>query len=260
MGTYSTGIVLINYFNDEEVISFIRKFLLPQTQKNIQIYVLNNGSRNGALKIFCLNEPDIQFEDPGKNLGYIGGFLHVFHKLEGRIPDLLVLSNTDIEIDSTLFESISALDLQEDEVMIGPSVISSRSGKQQNPFYENRISTQKLRMLNVAFSSYFLYALYQTLGILKAAVKGASTNPDSGNRHFIEKYYSELREAPFLFGEEIQFAEVAYRHNLKTVYCPSLKVKHHEHATTKLFKSSKNLTLLRDSIAFRLKKRLEEEA
>jgi hypothetical protein len=157
--------------------------------------------------------------------------------------------------------------------MIGPSVVSSRTGHQQNPFYENRITTSKLRMLNAVFSNYISYAAYQVLGILKAAGKGqASKSNQESQRHvyaihgsfmvfktsFLEKYFAELEDAPFLFGEEIQFAEVALKHNLKTLYCPQLRVKHLEHATTKLFKSRKMLKLLKDSIAFRLKKREEE--
>jgi len=271
----SIGIVLINYFNDEEVISFIRKYLLGQTEGGIQICVLNNGSNNGLLKVFCESETSIQYEDPGKNLGYIGGFLHVFKMMKGQKPDLLILSNTDIEIDASLFESIGNIDIQQDEVMVGPTVISSRTGNNQNPFYEHRISTAKLKRLNLFFSFYLTYASYQLMGIMKAILKGSAGKSNRENkRHvyaihgsfmifktsFIEKYFTELKGAPFLFGEEIQFAEVAERHQLKTVYDPSLKVKHHEHATTKLFKSRKMLKLLKDSIAFRLKKREEEGA
>jgi len=269
---HSIGIVLINYFNDEEVISFISKYLLGQAEKNTRVFVLNNGSDNGSLKKFCERESSIQYEDPGKNLGYIGGFLHVLKMIKGQKPGLLILSNTDIEIEPTLFESLGKFNLQEDEVMIGPSIISSRTGKQQNPFYEQRISTAKLRILNLAFSSYLSYSLYQVLGIMKAVFNGATGNNNQDQRHvyaihgsfmvfktsFLEKYFSELVDAPFLFGEEIQFAEVAFKHGLKTLYCPSFKVKHHEHATTKLFKSEKNLKFLKDSIAFRLKKREEE--
>jgi GT2 family glycosyltransferase len=103
--TNSTGIVLINYFNDEEVISFIENYLL-QHKDRIQIYVLNNGSSKGVLKDFCKKNVQIQYQDPGKNLGYIGGFLHVINSLTGQKPHLMILSNTDIEIDQSIFEGI----------------------------------------------------------------------------------------------------------------------------------------------------------
>jgi GT2 family glycosyltransferase len=267
----SIGIILINYFNDEEVISFIRRDLLSQT--GIQIFVLNNGSNNGLLKEFCEKEESVHYEDPGKNLGYIGGFLHVFKMMKGQKPDLIILSNTDIEIGVSLFENISKVTMHDDEVMLGPSVISSRTGSNQNPFYEQRISTAKLKRLKLVFNFYLSYAFYQLMGIMKAIGKSSAGKGNGVRRNvyaihgsfmifktsFIEKYFDELKDAPFLFGEEIQFAEVAARHQLKTVYDPSLKVKHHEHATTKLFKSRKMLKLLKDSIAFRLRKRQEEE-
>ena len=267
----TTGIVLINYFNDEEVISFVRK-LLSQNGNDFIICVLDNGSKEGALKSFCNTEPRVRFEDSGKNLGYIGGFLHVVKSLKEQMPDLLILSNTDIEIDAAIFDRIGNLQLQDDEVMVGPSIVSSRTGNRQNPFYEQRLSISKLKMLNFAFSNYFTYSLYQLLGIMKAMIKGQDKKEDDRRRHvyaihgsfmifkstFLEKYLAELEDAPFLFGEEIQFAEVAWKHNLKTVYDPSLRIKHHEHATTKLFKSRKMLKLLHSSIGFMLKKRWEE--
>jgi len=269
----TTGIVLINYFNDEEVISFIRRLLL-QTTKEFQIYVMNNGSKDGTLKAFCNGEQRVLFFDAGKNLGYIGGFLQTVKSIKGQLPELLILSNTDIEIEETLIERIGKADLNEHEVMVGPSIVSTRTGKPQNPFYEERISIGRLRILNIAFSNYITYTGYQLLGILKALIMGGGKSKDENRRYvyaihgsfmifkssFLEKYFTELSDAAFLFGEEIQFAEVALKHNLKTVYDPSIKVQHHEHATTRLFKSRKNLKMLHDSVTIMLKKRKEEGA
>ena len=270
----SIGIVLINYFNDAEVIAFIRNYLSGDTRGKLQIYVLDNGTKDESLKSFCGSQDNLKYLNPGKNLGYIGGFLHVIKSMSQK-PALMILSNTDIEFDSSVLDGLGNFEMKEDEVMISPSVVSSRTDKKQNPFYEQRISTSKLKMLEVVFSNYLTYSAYQILGILKAAGKGqAGKNILENTRHvyaihgsfmvfktsFLEKYFYELQDAPFLFGEEIQFAEVALKHRLKTLYCPQFKVKHHEHATTKLFKSGKMLSMLKDSIAFRLKKRREEES
>jgi len=179
-----------------------------------------------------------------------------------------------LEFDTSLFQMIKGIDLSETEVMLGPSIISSRTGKRQNPFYDQRISTSKLRMLNIAFSNYITYALYQMLGITKAIIQARDKDNDERRRQvyaihgsfmifkssFLEAYFQELTDAPFLFGEEIQFAEVAFRHHLKTLYDPTFRVTHHEHATTKLFKSRKMLGHLKDSIEFMLKKRKEKGA
>ncbi len=268
----SLGIVLINYFNDEEVIGFIRAQLFRQTHNEIKIYLLNNGSNDSnQLKMFCLSEKRIQYFDTGENLGYIGGFLFVFEMIKSACPYWLILSNSDIEFASLdLLENISVKSIDEDVAIMGPSVISSRTHHNQNPFYDKRISIRRLRLLSIVFSNYFTYFLYQCLGLLKSIFKrNAIKHVEQDSRtvysvhgsfmivksEFIEKYFDELKDAPYLFGEEIQLAEVAFSHRLKTLFVPELKIIHHEHATTKLFKSKKMLKMLKDSIDFRLRKR-----
>lgn len=268
----SIGIVLINYFNDAEVIAFIKTQLAKQSDQSFRIYLLNNGSNNSeALKKLCEQESRIVFFDSGSNLGYIGGFLYVFSKLEVR-PELIILSNTDLVIDDAhFFEKLSDVETGEDVVMMGPSVFSSRTGHNQNPFYATRISSGKLKFLSVVFSNYFLYFLYQLLGLAKGIFKSKTQSENSFpakivyalhgsfmvfKSAFLEKYFEELKDAPFLFGEELQFAEVAAGHQKKTLFLPALKLIHHEHATTKLFKSGKMLHHLKESIDFRLRKRV----
>jgi len=269
------GIVLINYFNDDEVISFISNQLRKQTEEEIQVYVLDNGSDNNELKVFCESERAIKYYKPGNNLGYIGGFLHVIDSLKSLGPGKIILSNTDIEIDTDLLERIGAYELNKDEVMLGPDLISTRTHHSQNPFYEHRISESKLRMLNFVFSSWLTYSAYKVLGIMKAGIKGKTKKKvETGVRpvyaihgsfmifktSFVETYSAELHDAPFLFGEELRFAETALKHHLQILYCPQFKINHHEHATTQLFRSGKMLKHLKNSIDFFLKKRMEEKA
>ena len=269
------AIVLVNYFNDAEVMSFISTQLLTQSFQEFDIYVLNNGSENAnALEDFCKTMDRLHYMDAKKNLGYIGGFLFVFENIGEQLPRLVILSNSDIKIaDPGFMKKISEINIDEATVMVGPSVISSRTGHNQNPFYEKRISLKKLRLLSMVFSTYPSYFIYQVLGILKGFAKTSGKNNHAESHHvyaihgsfmifrsaFINKYFSELKDAPYLFGEEIQFAEVAYKHKLKTLFEPSISLTHHEHATTKVFKSAKMLRYLKDSIDFRLKKRSEEQ-
>jgi GT2 family glycosyltransferase len=276
MKSKTSGIVLINYFNEDELISFISNELLTQSEAQFSIFVLNNGSHDPeALKKFCDMEKNIEYFDAGKNLGYIGGFLFVFEQIRRRLPGLIILSNTDIEFRSKQFmASLSEVDFPDSMVIAGPSVISARTNHEQNPFYRSRLSIRKLKRLSFIFSSYVAYFMYQILSSLKNAARKGSSEEQNNNMEqvyaihgsfmifkseFIDKYFEELKDAPFLFGEEIQFAEVALKHHLKTVFIPGLQIIHHEHATTKLFKSGKMLRFLKDSIDFRLKKRMHEE-
>jgi GT2 family glycosyltransferase len=274
-GRSSISIVVINYFNDAEVMSFITTELLMQTE-TFEIFVLNNGSHDAAsLKTFCGSSPRIRYFDSGKNLGYIGGFLYVIGQISDAVSEWIILSNSDIRIESRdMMKSIVSAEYPADVVMLGPSIISSRTRHNQNPFYVERISNRKLKFLSFVFSNYLTYFLYQVMGLLKGINK-STTNRLSAERQtvyaihgsfmvfrteFIKNYFDELKDAPYLFGEEIQFAEVALRHRKKTLFVPALCIIHREHSTTRLFKSAGMLRHLKDSIDFRLRKRNDERS
>jgi GT2 family glycosyltransferase len=275
MENNSMAIVLVNYFNDEEVSGFIRSQLYKQSLSDFVICVVNNGSKGSALEDYCRGEDRVRYFNPGKNLGYIGGFLFAFENLRGARPGLVILSNTDISIEDHRFlEKVSAFTMDEQVAMLGPSVISSRTGHNQNPFYEERLSLGKLRLLKIIFSNYGAYLIYQLLGMLKGKIKGAKTAHSNFRTKkvyaihgsfmvfgygFLEKYMDELKDAPFLFGEEIQFAEVALRHGKQTLFVPELRIVHHEHATTRQFKSGKMLKHLKESIEFMINKRTSQK-
>ena len=265
------SIVLVNYFHDDEVIHFIESQLFPQSLPGFEILVVDNGSENKRLENFCASQSRVHYFDPGNNLGYIGGFLFAFSKLKEKSHGLTILSNTDIEIeDRHLLEKISSFHLRADVAMLGPSVISSRTGHNQNPFYKERITLGKLKFLKAVFSSYSTYCAYQLLGMIKGKLKSvkrtniSATPEDVYAIHgsfmifqsaFIGKYLDELKDAPFLFGEEIQFAETALGHEMKTLFVPDWKIIHHEHSTTQQFKSKKMLKYLKASIVFMIDKR-----
>jgi len=267
-GDSAFAIVLVNYFNDDEVLNFIRSEVRNQSLQP-SILIVNNGSKNSILLHQVCNDEKIILIDPGKNTGYLGGFLlAVDYYLNNNLPlpKWFVLSNADIEIEKKdLLESVFNKAYPGHPAVVGTSIISTRSNADQNPMYVERISLKKLFFLKVVFSNQLFYSLYQTLSLVKHSLnkKGIRAGMQKvyavhGSFLFIEgeflkSHMKEFRKGPFLFGEELHIAEIALKYNRYILYDPSFKVFHHEHQTTGIFKSSKNLKLLKQSVEYRIR-------
>src|SRR2546430_4207137 len=94
-------IVLVNYFNENELINFVTNHF-SDIFKDVSIYVVDNGSKEKEqLKSFC-NLASIYYLDPGKNLGYLGAF-HYAIEQSGEIENsgFFILCNTDISFDTS---------------------------------------------------------------------------------------------------------------------------------------------------------------
>ena len=265
LNNLSLAIVIMNYFNEEEVMDFITTEIKPQALQP-SVFLVNNGSNNiNLLRNFC-HESRIVFLDPKKNVGYLGGLILVVdYCLENELsfPKWFILSNSDIEIeDKNTLSGISNKIYPENTAVLGISIISSRNKSNQNPFYLERITLNKLKRLSFIFGNRILYGLYQFAAIAKGILhtgNGSNEIQDVYAVHgsflfidgnFLKAYIAEFRQAPLLFGEELIIAEVAFVAKRTVIYDPSYKVLHREHQTTGMFKSKKHLKLLKQSVDY----------
>jgi hypothetical protein len=76
---------------------------------------------------------------------------------------------------------------------------------------------------------------------------------------FIHENLQALKGAPFFFGEEIYLAELALEALKKTAVVNNVMIKHHEHATTGLFKSSKFLKMHQQALELLYLQRISKE-
>ena len=81
------------------------------------------------------------------------------------------------------------------------------------------------------------------------AVHGAFVFLNAG---FIKAAMDDLRDAPFLFGEELHIAEAALKYKWKILFAPLLKVYHAEHQSFGIIKSRKHLNALKKSVDYRI--------
>ena len=261
-------VVIVNYFNDDEVCSFIKNELLTQDLRNFEIYVVNNGSQHQDKFADRINEFQATLLNTGKNLGYLNGFLHAinhYHSIHNRFPELAILSNSDLFLqNNSLLKEIYSSYRNTGYACIGPSIISTRHHINQNPFMSRRVTKEKLLRLKFVDSIYIIYVLYQLTSILRSKLKRIGSMARSSNvsgpvyalhgsfiifsAGFFKKAFADFKDSPFLFGEEIFIAEVALKNNLELYYDSKWSILHDEHATTGTFKSRKTIKYEQESI------------
>jgi GT2 family glycosyltransferase len=269
-------ILLVNYFNESETCAFVRDQLHRQTWKDIEIVITDNGSREPeSLAKLSVELPRVGIVTAGENLGYLPGAalgLKKYLDRAGELPGFMMLSNTDMEFaDERFLEKLVSPDKQSGYDILGPDIYSDLLHHHQNPYMPARISLKKLKMLTFLTSNAILYFLLLTWYYVKSRVMSKLPWKTSGNQvagpvygiHgscmiFCKSFFNKggnLEYPNHLFGEEIYLAEMAMAKGMTVGYDPALKMLHHEHSSTGMYKSSKLVKQMHQSYRYLLDQR-----
>ncbi|HVA98529.1 MAG TPA: glycosyltransferase [Bacteroidia bacterium] len=261
--------LLTNYFNEEEVFSFISEQLKPKKNKFIDIIITNNGSKNSSIlenKITAFQ--NVTLLKSAFNLGYFGaaniGLTHYLNQ-QKEYPKAIIICNTDIKLAPDFFSVLQNKLSSENFDILGPSIYSSFSKQFQNPYITSRIKKNKLLFLKFTSSNPLFYKAFTIYHVLKSKTIGSKNKiTENSNPYAIHGSFMIFNKTFFLnggtinypsllFGEEIFIAEQAQKLKMITLFDPNLKLEHAEHATTKIFKSNENINYLHQSYCYLLK-------
>ena len=255
-------LLLVNYFNETEICSFVLEQIQSQTWKQLEVVITDNGSHDHN-KLLRLST-DISwvhiFQAVG-NIGYLPGAAYGLSKyldMGFDFPQFVILANSDIEFENDMFLETLAMGKERSEYdIIGPDIFSDLLHHHQNPLMTRRISILKLRALAFFSSNALLHYLFLTFYYGKSLLKlifHKEGKEDHGiipvygvhgsfmifNKSFFNK--GGTLDYPFhLFGEEIYLAEFALENRMLVGYDPGLKIIHHEHQTTGIYESRKSV-------------------
>ncbi|MHC1706083.1 MAG: glycosyltransferase family 2 protein [Bacteroidales bacterium] len=257
--------ILMCYNNESEIVTFVRQELAAQTLQDFRCVVVNNASEHPEALSQLTKDPAVMLVNPGKNEGYLGGAavgLKAYLETAGGLPaDFVIVCNTDVQFTGNDFLE-RLYDQYEDDAfdVFGPDIVSSLTGKHQNPYLERRISKRKLQFfINITQNSVlynaFLLLYYPFKRHIKRSVreKGSPYSLHGSFLVFSGNFFEKgghLSYGSFLFGEEIFIGELAGDLKLNVLYDPDYKIVHHEHATTGIYKSAIHVRYLHDSYKY----------
>ena len=260
--------LLVNYFNEEEVCSFIKEQLKPSVNNFIDIVIVDNGSKTSLLNEIESKYANVSLVKSGSNLGYFSAAnlgLTNYLDRNKEYPPAVIVCNTDIQLVDDFFTVLQNKLAENSFDVLGPSIYSTLFKHDQNPYIIHGINESKLKFFKFISSAHFLYSLFTVYHVIKNKLVGRTNTKHTKalkpyaihgsfmifNKTFFQKG-GTINYPCVLFGEELFVAEQALKLNLNMLYEPSLQVEHHEHATTGIFKSKEAVAYLHQSYTFLL--------
>jgi GT2 family glycosyltransferase len=201
---------------------------------------------------------------PPTNLGYFGGARYGLERAKylGLSSDWVVVSNVDVRFSPSLVAAALAGQDPGKVGVVGPSIRSSLSNRDLNPFMSSRPSRFRMRAYRHIFATYWGFAAYSALSDFanrlrqrrvlverEEAIYAAHGAFLIFSREFFARGGS-LDHPPFLFGEEITVAERVSSLGLPILFLPQIRIVHEEHASTSRLPGKFHHRLMRDAVVY----------
>lgn len=257
--------VILHYIAMEETIKCVNSIINNYGEYNINIIIVDNYSNNGSIEklmdMYKKNDA-IHFILSSRNLGFANGnnlgFLYAktnFH------PHYIIMANNDTEfLQSNFLEMIDIEYANSGFAVLGPRILLRNNSVNKVRLELPPKSILKKELINIRLDYYtnlfFINSLYYAIRRLlksllvlfriKRIIIDSVNNVDPNIRYenailhgsvliFSRKYinkYDGLDDRTFLYREEELLALRLKKSKLKSVYNPSLIVRHNEDIST----------------------------
>lgn len=257
-------LVFANYHCAAEIAGCITGLFERCRTVPLDIVVVDNGGPAfDAASIELPAGSSLHCVSTGTNAGYFGALVAAMNAVPGTHLVYRILCNPDIEFrDPSFFTRLVALAPEPRRAVIAPSIFSTRTGLDQNPFLSTPPSPALLLRWRLVYSAWPIYVANDWASALRALVtkrrrraRTAAASPihapHGAMMVFAEAFLRQedsLAQVPFLFAEELFIGEICRRHGWGVHHDPALAVWHREHATTDVLPSKRRFELQRDSM------------
>ncbi|MEI3520247.1 MAG: glycosyltransferase family 2 protein [Anaerosacchariphilus sp.] len=243
------AVIILHYENLQDTLECINS-LNTQDEKNFDIVVVDNGSKNGKTEsvehLFSDNER-IHFLYSKTNLGFAkGNNLGFCYAKEELHSDIIVLANNDLIFSQPDFiTKVQKAYIEEGYDVAGPRIISLVDGMNQNPVA--RMFYSKRDVLKRYLKTLILYALNTfslDLFFKKIFAKPIQEFQYDSSKDFqlygaclifgteYIKKFNGLYPGTFMYVEEDILRYQVEVNHLKMVYLDEIEVKHKEGSST----------------------------
>lgn len=270
----------VNYKTEEEAKSLSKQIQRTRFPDNLKISfeILDNShvfssslnKFNGIQK----DQLELLYTYVGNNLGYFGAAKWRYDMVSTKTKetwDWVIISNVDVKpTGSGLWEQLCYYVDHKKIGAMAPNVISSRTGRGQNPHMLNKPHKIKLEIQRF-IAKYFIVCLVYTItrrlqkGIIKIKKNDRSISnkildiysPHGSIIAFHKNFTlksNPFEHCAFLYSEELSVAERIRNKNLKVIYVPKAKLIHKENVSTGWWPNKKTVNYIYDGIDCTVKK------
>lgn len=253
-------VICINYHSAADAEGLVSDLLGQKGSHCVRVVVVDNSERlwtDPRLALLGAVDDRVKVLSAGRNLGYFGAASWALQQQLSiaPLPDWVIISNADISITGdNFFTRLSELYPKGLSGVIAPSVISTRSSIDHNPYMEKRPTKMRMHFRKWVFQSGRTYVFARHVHWLRLKIRSKfyrvmvdripiakRTNPGPRSIYapygafiiFHRSYFESgctLDHGVFLFGEEIFVAEAVRAMGLTIRYEPRLIVFHQQNA------------------------------
>lgn len=253
-------VVAVSYFGSPDLRRLIES-LAASSQPDWRLVTVDNAEDSAEwTKVADAVAVDSRAEGirSPRNLGFFGGARHALKDVDPTAFDWVVVSNADICFAP---DFIARLGERRPDCVVAPSITSSITGRDQNPYLRERPGGWAVRRWRWEFALVPVGRIVVALGNSRLSRRGGPPGTEAANiyaphgscmalpREFFARGGS-LNHEPFLFAEEITIAEQCRRLGMTVVYDPTVRVRHREHASTGVLRSARMIRWQRDAIGY----------
>ncbi len=263
-GLCDVAFITVQYHNPADTASFIESLRAQSDPRGIEVIVVKNDR--------ILDPPAELAADPvqpagqvgsylfpvrvlraPKNLYYWGGAAFALDELSARgpLPRWVIISNNDVTVeDSEFVRRLRSLDPVRYPI-IGPSIISLATGRDQNPILRSRLGklsemkwmlydsgyrmATSLLAVRGLWRSFRENASRRSAGLADSSTAERIYAPHGAFVIFSSEFFDRggrLDTTVPMFAEELTIAVTAERLEMPVWHLPQLRVSHREHSTT----------------------------
>ena len=246
-------IITVNYKDTDVTKKLIRSLQNLDTSNNLDLVIVDSESTvqtKERLKLLAKNTPfKTQLIFSERNTYYWGGIALALHTLQLNYdgpPQWIIACNNDIIFPQVDFiTKLAAFDPDKYPV-IGPTIYSSVTGKNLNPFMDRPIRRLEKIYLSCFYINHItarimhisLKWLKKSLAILERPPSGKIKKiyaPHGSFVIFSNQYFKRggwIDSNYEMYGEEVTTAEIAKKNKIPIFFVPELEVIHIDHSST----------------------------
>lgn len=271
MSKKEISIICVNYNSYNELYDYLGTIDLASSHikdiASIDVFIADNTVENNIrIEISPYQYINVSVKSFYENLGYLGGVNRIIESIgisDIKKYDYVIISNVDLFMSENFFEILLSNNYDSQIGWITPRIISLQDKQDKNPRMIYRPSLSKMRIILFLFNySYLFYAYKKILHKIARKKKAINTNEIIYAGHgsfmiFTKSFFKavdNIQFDSFLYGEEIFFAELNRKANLKVYYDRSIFVNDIEHVSTKKVKRMVWYQMNRDSIKMLIRK------
>lgn len=228
----------------------------------LDVYVSDNSTNEEEINSTEFRNIKV-FVNKLDNLGYLGGAFTSMNSLDLTVRDsydYIIISNVDVTVNEDFFKQLSSIRNDTKLAWIAPAIYNVHLNKIASSEWLHRPSVRRIRLYSFLYAHPFCYYCYWAVSRLKIRASHnhicTEMNIYAGYGSFMIftksfiSLYDKWNYKPFLFGEEIFFAEIALANKMEVKYFPSLQVNDIGKVSTGLIGSKGKLRMQKESMDY----------